>query len=169
MYSRRGRRGRFRGSRAWVLGRQTCREPTTPRPGQPLRTGPSPEMTNRRRRYETRFLLCAISFALGILLGLPQGRSARSLASSYGPGLYGSPLACGGRLTASEHVVAHRLLPCGTRLRICARRRCTWGVVRDRGPYVSGRTFDLSEGTVRALGFSSAGAWGVRAISWRRL
>jgi rare lipoprotein A (peptidoglycan hydrolase) len=35
-------------------------------------------------------------------------------------------------------------------------------VVQDRGPYVSGRTFDLGPGTAKALGFS-----GVGTVKWR--
>lgn len=74
-----------------------------------------------------------------------------AVASWYGPGLYGNPLACGGRLTTSTFGVAHKTLPCGTRVRLCA-RRCTTARVIDRGPYVAGRTFDLTAPVRAAIG-----------------
>ena len=37
-------------------------------------------------------------------------------ASWYGPGLYGNPLGCGGTLTAGRLGVAHKSLPCGTKV-----------------------------------------------------
>lgn len=91
----------------------------------------------------------------------------RALASAYGPGLYGNALACGGRLWPHTRAIAHRSLPCGTMLRLCYRRRCTRARVLDRGPFVDGRTLDLSEAVVRRLGVRSASAWGVRSIRYR--
>ena len=82
--------------------------------------------------------------------------------SWYGPGFYGHTMAGGGRLTPTSMVVAHRSLPFGTRVLIKYRGRTVTAVVRDRGPYVSGRTFDLGPGTAKALGFS-----GVGTISYR--
>ena len=40
----------------------------------------------------------------------------RAFASAYGPGLFGDPLACGGTLTPATVGVAHKTLPCGTKL-----------------------------------------------------
>ena len=39
-----------------------------------------------------------------------------ALASWYGPGLYGNALGCGGRLSPGTIGVAHKSLPCGTKL-----------------------------------------------------
>lgn len=89
-------------------------------------------------------------------------RTAR--VSWYGPGFYGHTMAGGGQLTRTSMVVAHRSLPFGTRVLIKYRGRSVTAVVRDRGPYVSGRTFDLGPGTAKALGFS-----GVGTISYRIL
>ncbi len=46
-------------------------------------------------------------------------------------------LACGGSLKDTMRVVAHRTLPCNTRLTICNKdlTKCTEAVVKDRGPY----------------------------------
>lgn len=87
-------------------------------------------------------------------------RTAR--ASWYGPGFYGHTMAGGGKLTPTSMVVAHRTLPFGTRVEIEYKGRRVIAVVKDRGPYVSGRTFDLGPGTAKALGFS-----GVGTIRWR--
>lgn len=89
-------------------------------------------------------------------------RTAR--VSWYGPGFYGHTMAGGGKLTRTSMVLAHRSLPFGTRVQINYRGRTCVAVVRDRGPYVGGRTFDLGPGTAKALGFS-----GVGTISYRIL
>jgi rare lipoprotein A len=48
--------------------------------------------------------------------------------------------------------VANKTLPCGTWVRVCA-ERCRNVRVIDRGPYVEGRDFDLTEATAYAVGF----------------
>ena len=78
-------------------------------------------------------------------------------ASWYGPGLYGNPLACGGRLTTGTLGVAHKTLPCGTRVTIKRGRREIRVPVVDRGPFVGGREYDLTSATARRLGFSGVG------------
>lgn len=78
-----------------------------------------------------------------------------AVASVFGPGDQGGPLACGGgNLTDATLGVASKTLPCGTRLMFCA-RRCVIAPVVDRGPYVAGREFDLSTGLARAIGFTA--------------
>lgn len=73
--------------------------------------------------------------------------------SWYGPGFYGSGTACGQRYSRSILGVAHRTLPCGTRVTLRNPRNGRTVTVRviDRGPYVSGRLWDLSRGTCEAL------------------
>jgi len=77
------------------------------------------------------------------------------LASYYT--LYGGPLACGGRLGYDSMVVAHKTLPCGTRVTVRYRGRSVQAVVMDRGPYVGGREWDLAGAVARRLGFSGVG------------
>jgi rare lipoprotein A len=79
-------------------------------------------------------------------------------ASWYGPGLYGNRLGCGGTLTAGTLGVAHKSLPCGTRITLRNRGRVVRVSVIDRGPYVGGREFDLTAATAQLLGFSGHGA-----------
>lgn len=82
-------------------------------------------------------------------------KSAR--VSWYGPGFYGHGMAGGGVLTRTSMVCAHRSLPFGTKIRFSYKGRTVIAVVKDRGPYVSGRTFDLGPGTAKALNFSGVG------------
>lgn len=82
----------------------------------------------------------------------------RSFASYYGPGLYGGALACGGRLSPSTVGVAHKTLPCGTRVTFKVGSRLVTTRVIDRGPFIAGRDWDLTTGLKHKLGFGSTGA-----------
>ena len=78
-------------------------------------------------------------------------------ASYYGPGLYGNGVACGGTLMPSTMGVAHKTLPCGTRVTISYHGRTVTVPVIDRGPYIAGRDYDLTEATRNRLGFGGVG------------
>jgi peptidoglycan lytic transglycosylase len=79
-------------------------------------------------------------------------------ASWYGPGLYGNRLGCGGRLEPGTLGVANKTLPCGSKVSLRHGRRTVRVRVIDRGPYVGGREFDLTEATARRLHFHGHGA-----------
>lgn len=81
----------------------------------------------------------------------------RSYASYYGPGLYGGGLACGGTLSPSTVGVAHKTLPCGTKVSFYAGGRVVTARVIDRGPFIAGREWDLTAALKRKLGFGSTG------------
>jgi rare lipoprotein A (peptidoglycan hydrolase) len=74
--------------------------------------------------------------------------------SWYGPGFYGHGTACGQTLTRSLLGVANKTLPCGTQvtLRNPSNGRSITVRVVDRGPYVSGRMWDLTSATCGAIG-----------------
>ena len=74
------------------------------------------------------------------------------LASWYGPGFYGNRTACGQTYSPAILGVAHRTLPCGTLVTLTYGGRSVTVPVIDRGPFVSGRTLDLSYATKLALG-----------------
>jgi peptidoglycan lytic transglycosylase len=78
-------------------------------------------------------------------------------ASYYGPGLYGNGVACGGTLLPGTLGVANKTLPCGTKVKLRYRGRTVTVPVIDRGPYVAGRDFDLTEATRERLGFPGVG------------
>ena len=82
----------------------------------------------------------------------------RTSVSWYGPGLYGNKLSCGGRLTPGTLGVAHKTLPCGTRVTLRRGNRVVRVPVVDRGPYVGGREFDLTAATRARLGFGGVGS-----------
>ncbi len=75
-------------------------------------------------------------------------------ASWYGGG---GSLACGGSLTSATMGVANKTLPCGTLVTLRYGGRMVRVPVVDRGPYVAGREFDLTEATKQALGFEGVG------------
>ena len=74
------------------------------------------------------------------------------IASWYGPGFYGNRTACGQTYTPEIVGVAHRTLPCGTLVVLEYRGHTMTVPVIDRGPYIAGRTLDLSHATHVAMG-----------------
>lgn len=74
------------------------------------------------------------------------------IASWYGPGFYGNRTACGQVYRPEIIGVAHRTLRCGTMLALEYRGRTMTVPVIDRGPYIAGRTLDLSNATRLAMG-----------------
>ncbi len=75
-------------------------------------------------------------------------------ASWYGGG---GSMACGGTLTSSTLGVANKTLPCGTWIVLRYHEHTLQVQVIDRGPFVAGREFDLTEATKHALGFGDLG------------
>jgi rare lipoprotein A len=81
-------------------------------------------------------------------------------ASWYGGG---GGLACGGSLTNATMGVANKTLPCGTLVTLRYDGRSIRVPVVDRGPYVAGREFDLTQATKQALRFGDTGQlWSTR-------
>jgi rare lipoprotein A len=78
-------------------------------------------------------------------------------ASYYGPGLYGNGVACGGTLMPGTLGVANKTLPCGTMVKLRYHGQAITVPVIDRGPYVAGRDYDLTEATRDRLGFPGVG------------
>jgi rare lipoprotein A len=85
-------------------------------------------------------------------------------ATWYGPGLYGNRLACGGRLTHSTLGVAHKRLPCGTKVALRYRGRTIVVPVVDRGPYSRGVSYDLTAATARKLGMTETSRVGAAPL-----
>ncbi|HEX5828072.1 MAG TPA: RlpA-like double-psi beta-barrel domain-containing protein [Candidatus Limnocylindrales bacterium] len=82
--------------------------------------------------------------------------------SWYGPGFYGNRTACGLRLTRELVGVAHKTLPCGTKVQFRYNGKVVTAPVIDRGPYAPGRTWDMSAGLCTLLGHCFTGT-----IEWR--
>lgn len=95
---------------------------------------------------------------------IPAAAWSRATVSAYSPNDAGPRTATGQPLTWSTNVVAHRSLPFGTKVLVRYGGRTVLTEVGDRGPYISGREFDLAPGVWRGLGYSSPLALGVRTV-----
>lgn len=90
--------------------------------------------------------------------------SSSAVASVYSIATNGGTTTASGiPLSDSKATFAHKSMKFGTRVRFSYKGRSVTAVCTDRGPYVSGRTFDLSTRTAKAVGFP----WGVARVSWR--
>ena len=85
-----------------------------------------------------------------------ETRNGHGLASFYSTG---AKTANGEKFDPNELTAAHRTLPFGTRLRVTdvATGQSVTVRVNDRGPYVAGRTVDLSHGAAESLGIVNRG------------
>jgi len=84
-------------------------------------------------------------------------RSALCSTYGIGDGLVGNGMAGGGVLRSNWMVVAPKTMKFGTKIKFSYRGRTCVAEVRDRGPYVGSRVFDLGPGTAKALGFDGVG------------
>ena len=78
-----------------------------------------------------------------------------TIATWFGPGFYGHRTACGQRLTHRLLGVAHRTLPCGTKVALLYKGRTITVPVVDRGPFAHGASYDLTAATAQALGVTT--------------
>jgi rare lipoprotein A (peptidoglycan hydrolase) len=81
-------------------------------------------------------------------------------ASWYGPGLWGRQTACGETLRPKTLGVANKTLPCGTTVRFVYGGHVLITQVIDRGPYVKGRSWDLTAAASEMLGLEGVGKVG---------
>lgn len=130
-----------------------------------------PQKQHRKARVKT-VALGAVFVGLLLLLGHTEARYSDAdaawfgpvVSSHYGPSLWGNRTACGQRLTRRTWGVAHRTAPCGRRVTLRYRGRVVRVRVIDRGPFVWGRTFDLTQRTARRL--CGCDWWGIRAHTY---
>jgi rare lipoprotein A len=75
------------------------------------------------------------------------------IASYYGKAFAGRPTASGERFNPQHLTAAHRTLPFGSKVRVTNPRNGKWVVVRinDRGPFIRGRTIDLSRAAAEQI------------------
>ena len=130
------------------------------------------DRTTRRGRYAlrervTRTGAAPLRLRVAAVPGLVTSETRRvgklrvyrwAYASWYGPGLYGNRTACGQTLGYDTLGVAHKTLPCGTKVTFKRGDREVTVRVIDRGPYVGGREYDLTGATARRLGFGGHGS-----------
>jgi rare lipoprotein A (peptidoglycan hydrolase) len=79
-------------------------------------------------------------------------------ASWYGgKTMWGRSTACGQVLRPTTIGVANKTLPCGTPVKFIWHGRSIVAPVIDRGPYIQGRSWDLTEAAAEDLGFEGVG------------
>ena len=88
-----------------------------------------------------------------------EGAAQAQVATYYGNEFAGHRTASGERFNPGAMTAAHRTLPFGTRVRVTNSHNGRSVIVRinDRGPFVKGRSIDLSSGAARAIGMGSTG------------
>lgn len=92
-------------------------------------------------------------------------RGANLIASFYGHGEHLSRhTASGAVFNPHGFTAAHRSYPFGTILRVC-HRGCVNVTVNDRGPFVRGRSLDLSYGAAHAIGMGSTSSISVQRLN----
>jgi rare lipoprotein A len=110
--------------------------------------------------------LLALLLATLVLLGGTAQAAECGRASWYGPGFHGKLTASGARYDQNAMTAAHKTMAFGTKLRVTHRGRAVTVTVTDRGPFVRGRSLDLSKGAASKLGMIPAG---VGDVCWERV
>ena len=89
----------------------------------------------------------------------PTGETIEGVASWYGPGFHGRLTATGEVFNQNELTAAHPSLPFGTYLQVQNLNNGKQVIVRvnDRGPYISGRSLDLSLAAAQHIGGEDIG------------
>lgn len=85
----------------------------------------------------------------------------RALAGVRSGKLSGRRSACGQALSRKSLGIGHPVLPCGAKVYLSYGGRTVLTQVIDRGPYVSGREFDVTPALAELLGLT-----GVQRIRW---
>lgn len=102
-----------------------------------------------------------LAAALVLLTALPA-YAGNMVASWYAEG---ARTANGERFRPDGLTCAHRTLPFGTMLRVTYRGRSAVCRVNDRGPFIRGRSLDLSRGTARAIGMAGVASVEVEVLA----
>ena len=98
----------------------------------------------------------AIGYAVAgyVLLTTPAHADT---ASWYGPGFHGRTTANGERFDQNARTAAHKSLPFGTVAIVTHKGKSTVVRINDRGPFVHGRTIDLSKAAAQDIGLRGVG------------
>ncbi len=88
-----------------------------------------------------------------LIIRRPKPMTQHVVASWYGPGYHGRPMANGEIFNMYDNVIAHKELPLGTKVELInpENGKRVMAVVKDRGPFIKGRDVDLSYGLARKL------------------
>lgn len=87
----------------------------------------------------------------------------RGVTSYYSDWFDGRQMANGQIFHQDRRVIAHKSLPFGTAVFLVAGDHITFSTVQDRGPYIPGRTWDISRGMAQEIGLVRPGVMEVEA------
>jgi rare lipoprotein A len=135
--------------------------------GKPVSIEPAPQIVNfanKASRLETHAAVVAakdpeppaIEGAAETRSPAVRGKATYGVASYY---WQGTRTANGERFDPRELTAAHRTLPFGTRLRVTSLEtgRSVTVRINDRGPFVGGRTVDISRAAAQSIGMIDRG------------
>jgi rare lipoprotein A len=110
-----------------------------------------PALANYFSKQVLKTILLSASLAFGALAPAAVEAKLSCVHASFygvGDGFHGLRAADGSRFDAHGLTTAHKTLPFGTRLRVTnpANNRSVTVTVTDRGPFIAGRSLDLSYG-----------------------
>lgn len=101
-------------------------------------------------------IIIAVALAFLVPLRALSAECQTVTASWYGAES-GNRTADGSYFDGSQMIAAHRTMPFGTKLRVRYGGKSVVVTVRDRGPYIKGRSLDLSRAAAARLGMIPAG------------
>ena len=121
-----------------------------------------PALANYFSKQVLKTILLSASLAFGALAPAAVEAASSCVHASFygvGDGFHGLRAADGSRFDAHGLTTAHRSLPFGTRLRVTnpANNRSVTVTVTDRGPFIAGRSLDLSYGAFSRIASPSQG------------
>lgn len=117
-------------------------------------------------------LFTGVSCAQKVRVNEPISRDCRQpqsgLASWYGPGFQGKPVACQPSQLPknAKHLhyydqnaltAAHKTLKCGSLVRVTYMGKSVVVMITDSGPYVEDRVIDLSHAAAKRIGLKKSG------------
>jgi rare lipoprotein A len=94
---------------------------------------------------------------LGMLLYVTPSLAATVHASWYGPGFHGKKTASGEIFDQNDMTAAHKTLPFGTIVHVSYNGKSVKVRINDRGPFIKGRTIDLSKAAAKKIGCDVVG------------
>ena len=121
-----------------------------------------PALANYFSKQVLKTILLSASLAFGALAPAAVEAASSCVHASFygvGDGFHGLRAADGSRFDAHGLTTAHRSLPFGTRLRVTnpANNKSVTVTVTDRGPFIAGRSLDLSYGAFSRIASPSQG------------
>lgn len=108
--------------------------------------------------------LSFVVIVLALVSWAPPNWALDGTASYYGDRFHGRRTASGRPFNMNALTAAHRNWSFGTLVKVTnkANGRSVVVTINDRGPYVAGRTIDVSKGAARELGMMGSGVARVR-------